>query len=266
MSKKLSLIPMAWESIRSLAERGQRIAALEQLTAFLSRLDVPVSIAVDAHRLAAELAIGAQRFATARRHLQVAIALDATHANTHYLAGIAWEEDPDGCDRRAAICFRRAEKLDSANAVYRAAFGRAAARCGKLKLGVREMLIAATQTPHDIRVVRVAVQGLLEVGKPAKARKIVTLAKFACPQNRELETLWQQTQFELARVAQKKSRQGAKNTRFAQDARFAMDGDRVLPFIRIADSEDDESPKPKSVRTDTISFPRPHWRHGVLGS
>jgi hypothetical protein len=45
-----------------------------------------------------------------------------------------------------------------------------------------------------------------------------------------------------------------------------MDGDRVLPFVRIADSEEDKPPKPKTVRTDTISFPRPHWRHGIFGS
>ena len=187
MSKTLSLIDAGWESIRATAKRGQRALALNRLTRLLARPDVPSELAPEAHRLAGELALDLGRYATARGHLKAAAKLEPAHAGTRYLAGRAWEEDPDGCDRRAAICFKKAVNLDAAKPLYRAAFGRAAARCGKANLGTREML-AATGTigaAGNVTVVRVAVGGLLEVGKIA-ARRVLAKARFLCPGNREL--------------------------------------------------------------------------------
>lgn len=266
MSRTLTLVESGWESVRATAERGQRTDALNRLMRLLARPDVPAALAVEGHRFAGELALDLGRYAIARRHLKTAAALEPTHAGTYYLAGRAWEEDPDGCDRKAAIRYRTATLLDAANPLYRAAFGRAAARCGKVKFGCREMLAAAEQVPGDLGVIRVAVSGLLEVGKVGDARQVLLTARFLRPGNNELTVLWERVKFETARQAQRKTGKATKtreNARYAQDAQFATDGDRVtLPFVRLADdtapSKGMAGGEGGTVRRDAASFPRPH--------
>lgn len=268
MSRTLTLIEAGWESVRLIAERGQRAGALKRLTQLLAHPDVPAARAAEWHRFAGELALALARYATARNHLKAAVRLEADHANTRFLLGRAWEEDPDGCDRRAALNFKKATELDAANPLYRAYLGRAAARCGKLKLGRREMRAAAEMAPGDLAVVRVAVGGLLEVGKATDARRALIAARFLQPHNVELAALWERVKFETARLGQFKSAKAAKRenlgkARYAQDAHFAREGDRVtLPFIRLAcDTDASQGTKGTAggtVRRDGASFPRPH--------
>jgi hypothetical protein len=261
MSTTLTLIDAGWEAVRSAARCGRRIEALNRLTRLLARPDVPASFAVEGHRLAGELALNVERYATARRHLKAAAKLDSTNAGTHYHAGRAWEEDPDGCDRRAAICFKKAAQLEGTNPLYRAAFGRAAARCGKVKLGIRAMLAAVELGAANVEVVRIAVNGLLEVNEVAEARQVIAKARFLCPNNSELLGLWERVKFEAARLAQKlgKAEKTRENARYAQDAHLATDGDRVtLPFVRLADGTKGTAGGTGAVRQDTASFPRPH--------
>jgi tetratricopeptide (TPR) repeat protein len=273
MSRTLSLIGAGWESIRAAAARGRRADALDKLTRVLARPDVPAELAADAHRLAGELALDLGRYPAARRYLKVAAALDPAHANTRFLIGRAWEEDPSGCDRRAAVGFKKAAALAPANPLYRATLGRAAARCDKVKFGTRQMLAAvlgiAATAECDLNAVRVAVGGLLEAGKTAAARRALAHARFLCPGDAELAGLWERVTFESARRAQRKVAQAAKaagtneRTRPAQDAHFATDGDRVtLPFLRPVGTE---RGRPRTgepggtVRCDPGSFPRPHF-------
>ena len=258
MSRTLTLIQTGWESIRAIAENGRKADALAQLELLLARPDVPADIATEGHQLAGTIALDLGRFATARRHLKAAAGFDVTEARTRYLTGRAWEEDPEGCDRKAAVAFRKATLLDGTNPLYRAAFGRAAARCGQVRRGVCEMLAAAEQAPGDVTVIRVAVGGLLEMGKLGKARGVLAKAMFLRPGHRELTNTWERTKFETARLTQRRTAKTRENTRYAQDAQFARDGDRVLlPFVRIADGTGTASGA--SVRTDTVSFPRPHF-------
>ena len=267
MSKTLDLIEAGWESVRATAARGQRADALSRLTGMLARPDLPAAMLAEGRQLAGELAFELGRYATARRHLKVAIALVADDAATRYLLGRAWEEDPDGCDRRAAICFKKAVALDAATPLYRAAFGRAAARCGKVKLGTREMLAAAAQSPGDVTVIRAVVGGLLDAGKPADARRVVETAGFLGAGDHELTALRARVQFENARLVQQQLAKATKtreSTRDAQDAQLARDGDRVLlPFMRLTTDADPVERSAKSerggtVRRDAMSFPRPH--------
>ncbi len=258
MSRTLTLIRTGWDSIRSIAACGRKADALAQLELLLVRTDVPTDIAAEGHQLAGTIALDLGRFTTARRHLKAASGFDVTDANTRYLTGRAWEEDPEGCDRKAAIAFRKATLLDGTNPLYRAAFGRAAARCGQVRRGVCEMTAAADQAADDVAVVRVAVNGLLELGKLGKARGVLAKAMFLRPGHSELATAWQRTKFEAARRNQRRVLKTRENTRYAQDAQFAREGDRVLlPFIRIADGTNTASGT--SVRVDTVSFPRPHF-------
>ncbi|AWM37827.1 hypothetical protein GobsT_41430 [Gemmata obscuriglobus] len=259
MSRTLTLIQTGWESIRATATSGRKTDALAQLDRLLARPDVPADILRDGSKLAAELALDGGRFVAARRHLKTVLALDASDARACYLTGRAWEEDPDGCDRRAMLAYRKATLLDGTNATFRAAFGRAAVRCGKVKCGAREMRAAADQTPGNIEVIRVVVRGLLEANRPSAARKVLERASFLNPGGAELTSLFGRVRFETARQAQRQAEKASEYTRHAQDAQFARDGDRVLlPFVRIAGGigpkRDDVA-----VRTDVVSFPRPHF-------
>jgi Flp pilus assembly protein TadD len=128
MSRTLTILHSGWASARALARGGRRTDALSLIERLLSRPDVPAVLATDARRLAGELELTAERYAAARRHLRAAAALEPAHAATHYRLGLAHERDPHGDDRRAAVRFKRASELEPGNALYRAAFGRAAVR------------------------------------------------------------------------------------------------------------------------------------------
>lgn len=251
MSRTLNLIHAGWTAARSLARNGRRTDALRQLMSLLARADLPVGTAADAHRLAAELEIEAERYKPARRHLRAAATLDPDNARTYYLTGRAFEIDPDGDDRRAAVWYRKASRLEPQNALYRAAFGRAAVRCDRIKLGVRELTAAADGACDNVPVLRIVVDGLLEAGKVRTARRLLVKARFLCPGNRDVCTLWERTRFEAARV-------GQGHTRSTQDAGFATEGGTLLPFIRVVRSGLGEATSKGRVRRDVVSFPRPH--------
>lgn len=251
MSRMLTLIHAGWASARSLARSGRRADALAQLRRLLSRPDLPVALAADARRLAAELLIEAEGFAEARRHLRAALGLQPDHARSHYLAGLALERDPAGDDRRAAVRFRKASRQEPANPLYRAAFGRAAVRCGRVKVGARELLAAADAAPDNIAVLRIVVDGLIEAGKLRAARRILGQARFLCRHTTEVGRMWDRVRFETARG-------GQRNTKGTQDARFATEGAVLtLPFVRVVGSA--VGGKPAGwVRGDAGSLPRPH--------
>lgn len=255
MSMMLTLIHSGWDSIRNAAARGQRHDALTKLTRFLALPDLPASLAAEAHRLAGELALESEQFSKARHHLRAAAALEPSHANTHYQLGLALERDPHGCDRRAALRFRLAFRQEKTNCLYRAAFGRAAVRCGRTRIGVRALRSAARQT-SDVAVLRLVVEGLLEAGRVREAQRVLTRARFTQPASRELNVLFEKTRFAAALKAQ---RELGGTTRHRQDAEHAMDGGRVvLPFVRLAATTATRTETEGVVRRDVLSFPRPH--------
>jgi Flp pilus assembly protein TadD len=250
MSRTLTILHSGWASARALARGGRRAHALAVIEQLLSRPDVPAPIAADARRLAGELELYRERYAAARRHLRAAAALEPTHAETHYRLGLAHERDPHGDDRLAAVRFKKASKLEPDNPLYRAAFGRAAVRCDRVKAGVRALLAAADAAPGDTPVLRVVVGGLLEAGKPGAARRVVDRARFLCPANRELDAIREQVRFENARRRQ-------QNERSKQDAPFATEGEFVLlPFVRVVGGSG--RAKAGVIRRDRVSMPRPH--------
>jgi len=249
MSRTLNLIDAGWTSVRSAAAGGRRSDALARVSKLLARPDLPAAVAAEAHRLAGDLLTDAERYSEARRHLRAAAALAPACARTFYLWGLACERDPHGCDRRAALRFRAASRLEPRNPLYRAAFGRAAVRCDRVKAGVRELLAAAAAAPGDFPVIRVVADGLLEAGRLDAARRVLDRAKFRCRNAAaagELAALAERVRFESARTGQREA------TRHRQDAEFARDGGRVvLPFVRVAGGG--------VVRRDVVSRPRPHF-------
>ncbi len=263
MSRMLTLIDAGWEAIVSLATSGNRRLALARVESLLARRDLPVARAAAARRLAGELCLDADHFEAARRHLRVAAVLEPT-ARTFYLRGLAYERDPHGCDRKAARAFRRAVRLEPQNPLYRAAYGRATVRCGRLKAGVRDLLAAAEAAPADAAVTRLVVEGLLCGGRLAAARRVLQRCRFLRPADRDLAGLWDRLRFEAARRHQ--AEQG-RTTRHRQDAGFATDGGRVvLPLVRVVADRPPRPPSPdrSEVRRQVLSFPRPYfWGRGV---
>jgi hypothetical protein len=256
MGRTLTLIHAGWASAKALARDGRRAEALALVERLLTHPDLPAPVAADARRLAAELELDAERFARARRHLRAAAALEPTHARTQYVLGVAFERDPHGDDRRAAVRFRRASALAPENPLYKAAFGRAAVRCGKVRAGVRALLAAAdhARLPDTAPVVRIVVDGLLEAGRVAAARRVLTTARFAFPGNRDLAVLADRVKFETARRGQR--------TTCKQDAAFATEGDLItLPFVRVvrADVGRKAGAGAGTIRRDLVSKPRPHF-------
>ena len=256
MSRMLNLIGAGWASVRFTAKHGRRTDALTQATRLLARPDLPALVAAEAHQLAGELLTEAEKYSEARRHLRAAAALEPNCARIFHLWGLTHELDPHGCDRRAALCFRRALSLEPGNALYRAAFGRAAVRCGRTKTGVRELLSAAKAAPAEVTVVAIVVEGLIEAGRLQTARRMATQSRFLNPGNRELSALWQRVRFEIARKKQSVCR---GTTRYRQDADFATDGGRVvLPFVRVV-AEFEKRHGGGMVRHDVVSLPQPHF-------
>lgn len=245
MSWKLALIDAGIAATRTLARKGRRNEALAQALCLLKRPDLPLTTAADAHRVAGEIFLDRERFAAARRHLRASLTLEPNHARTHFLMGLAFERDPHGDDLRAARRFHAASRLVPGSATYRAAFGRAAVRCDRLRRGVRELLAAAESAHKDVALLEVVIEGLLEAGRVNAAHRIIVKARFSCPGSGEVRRLWERVRYESAR----RSQQRASSTQDAEGP--ATEGAvRLLPFLRIANS---------TIRHDAASFARPHF-------
>jgi hypothetical protein len=259
MSSTLALIGAGWDSIRSLATHGQRMDFYNRLRSLIARPDLPTSVAGDAHRLAGELLVDAERYREACRHLRAAAAFAPTHAHTFYLWGLACERDPHGCDRLAAQKFGKASKLDPGNPTYRAAYGRASVRCGCVKLGICQLLDAAASAQGNLEILRVVTEGLIEAGRLDAAKHVLNKARFLCfesSKNREIVALMERVRYESARTAQREAR------RQRQDAQFATDGGRmVIPFVRKVNLAKSGlgSQTAGSTRRDVVSLPKPHF-------
>ena len=257
MSKTLTLIGAGWASVQASAKYGRRADSIQRIRSLLARRDLPTSVASQANRLLGELLIASENYAAARRHLRAAAGFAPTDAQTFFQWGLAYEQDPHGSDRHAAMRFRQASELEPGNAAYRAAFGRALVRSDRLKQGVRVLLEAAQTASGNSDVIRVAVEGLMEAGQLDTAQRVLNKARFQCfesVKDRQLEELQSRVRFEAARCEQRGT------TRHGQDAEFARDGGRVvLPFVRIA-SETGKTGSGHSgtCRGDVISMPRPH--------
>lgn len=257
MSRTLALISAGWDSAQAAASRGSRGEALQGLRNLLARPGLPAEIAGDAHRLAGEIELEGERFVRARRHFRAAAQLSPCHARTLYLWGLAQEQDPHGSDLIAARKFRQAAKLEPENAVYRAAYGRAAIRCERIDHGVRELLEAADKAAGNIPIVRVVVEGLIEARRFGTARRVLMQARFLAlraADDREIESLDDRVRFETARCKQREA------SRRRLDADFAMEGGRaVLPFIRtVAVATDGTEKVGTNVRRDVLTITRPH--------
>lgn len=244
MSRMLSLFDGSWSSAKAAAKDGRPAFAIGLLTNLLGRPDLPTDMARKAHRLNGKLHHAAGRYAEARRQFREAIDLDPSDAEAHYRLGLSHETDPYGSDRRAAICFRKATKLDPSRARYWAALSRAAIRAHAERLGLSAAKQAVALEPTNAANLGIIVEGLRELGRNRKAWKIVSKARFLAPHDPAIRTLWDRVCFDLARIGHHASRRHTCETSAA-----------VLPFIRIV-GHDGES---KIIRRDDATNTVPHF-------
>jgi Flp pilus assembly protein TadD len=238
MSRTLTFHDAGWASARATAQSGRRADALARLKPLISSPDCPPRLARSAHRLAARLYLQDEKWGKARRHLRAALDLHPQDAAAHYEMGLAYENDPYGCDVRAARCFRRAVRCATRQAKYVAALGRALVRLNRVAAGVNRLRAAAALAPADAGVLRVIVDALADAGKPRLAYSLTTKAKFLAPANPEVQQLWQTARFAVARQARPK-------------AAVVGAGPAVLPLVRLVGGGG-------VVRRDAGSKPRPH--------
>jgi Flp pilus assembly protein TadD len=239
MSKTLSLLDAAWASARDFANAGRRADAHAILRSLMGRPDLPAQCAIRAHRLAATLDLQVDRYRSARKHLVAAAKLDPRDAETHYQLGVAFGDDPYGCDERAARRFRRAAKLAPDNGEYWAALGRAAIRINRDRSGLKAIRRAVSLAPTDPSVLTVVVEALRDAGRVRFAWKVVCRARFLAPTNLELRKLWERVKFDLACSRQKNPHAVAA---------------RVLPFVCVV-GRGGES---RRIRRDAGSNTGPH--------
>ncbi|OWK46922.1 hypothetical protein [Fimbriiglobus ruber] len=252
MSMMLNFYHSSWARARELATSGHRADALAALAPLLQTPagpDVPQRLVLLAHRLAARLYAAAEQYRKARRFLYAAEKLDATGAEIQYELGTAFENDPYGCDRRAARRFRRAVSLGSGNAKYLAALGRALVRINRVGSGVKHLRAAAATVGADADVLRVVVDGLCDAGRAALAWKVITKALFLAPGNKALRQLSEEVRYALALA-----RVGQDQTRTQR--RPGPAGPHLLPFIRVYSGE--AATGGATVRMDAGSRPFPH--------
>lgn len=224
---------------------GRPSEALTRLAPLIdgNPLSAPHTVAV--RQLAAHLEIERDRYAAARRHLKVAIAADANNASLYFDLGTAFQDDPSGCDTRAARCFHKAWHLAQSNAGYLAAWGVALIRCDRVAAGVVRLSRAAKMAPGDLGVLEQVVTGLLEAGRLRRAEAIVNRARFAIRNAAVINRLLNRIHFEETRMRQERA------------GRSRWNGTATLPFIRLTTTGRTHTGS-GILRRDVASWSEPH--------
>jgi Flp pilus assembly protein TadD len=198
--------------------------------------------AVRVLRASAAVAVSSEKYRRARRLLREAIALAPTDAGLWYDLGLAFEDDPRGCDRKAARRYQKAAQLNADEPKYKAALGRAMVRINELGKGVRVLCRAADAAPTDPEVLGVVAEGLREAGKAELAFKLLSKARFLAPADTGIAHLWTRAKFDMLAERQ---RAGGQTPAPAS-----------IPMLRMFN--DAPQPTPTRTRTDFGHTPAPH--------
>jgi Flp pilus assembly protein TadD len=225
MSRMLSPARGALDRAEALAARGHSAEARSVL--FELSLDDALTHGERYRMLmaSAKLAFRQERYGEAKRHLRNARRLRPDEAEIEYLWGRCCENDPQGCDRRAARKYRKAMHLNASEPIYRAALGRALIRISNVRSGVKVLRRAAEAAPADPEVLAIVQEGLQEAEHADLALQILNKAMFLAPGNRQVKTLWERARFDAT----------AESQRIQRKAMLPAHPERpaTIPFIRI---------------------------------
>ena len=198
MSMMLTFADTLWVSARKYAQNGQRSQAFAALKPLLQNEQTRSDLRILAYRLAARLEMQVARCQKARQHLRAAIQINDNCSEVYYELGMAWHSDPMGCDERAARCFVRALKRNPTKPLYRAALGRALVGMGEIGRGVKQLLRAARELPHNLEITVLAVEGLIQARRFKQAGQIIQQATFRNRTDSRLCQLREQIRFAKA--------------------------------------------------------------------
>jgi Flp pilus assembly protein TadD len=190
-------------------------------------------------RAAAGVAFAQEKYRRARKLLREAVALAPTDAGLWFEMGRAYEDDPHGCDRKAARRYKKAAQLNANEPKYKAALGRAMVRINEVGSGVRVLCRAADAAPTDADVLGVVAEGLREAGRAELAFKLLSKARFMAPTDRGIGHLWERAKFDMLAERQK----GGRRTPPA-----------AIPMLRVYQ----DTPAQVNTRIDRGHAPAPH--------
>ncbi len=248
MSRMLSLPFHAWLRARS-SSAVRADGSRQRLEQVVAMADLPADELAEAHRLLAGHCVRAGHYAQARIQLRSALRLKPNCSKTFALLAEAWENDPYGSDRNAAIAYRRATKLDANSAIAWASLGRASVRINRDVTAMKALRRAIQLAPADEGVLTVVVDALREMGKLKVALRIATRARFRNPKSKVIRELVDRVRFEMARVARR-----------GNGAIPCAGISNVLPFVRVIGCDGHR----RTVRLDGPSRPVPvsiRFRH-----
>lgn len=238
MSRMLSLMDGGLTAAAHHYLIGRTTEATATLTQLRGGADTPAE-GVRVLRAAAAVAIGQEKYRRARTLLREAIALAPTDAGLWYEMGRAFEDDPHGCDRKAARRYKKAAQLNANEPKYKAALGRAMVRINEVGRGVRVLCRAADAAPTDADVLGVVAEGLREAGRAELAFKLLSKARFLAPTDRGIEHLWSRAKFDMLAEQQKGGR---------------VTPPTAIPMLRVYQ----DVPAQANTRTDRGHTPAPH--------
>jgi tetratricopeptide (TPR) repeat protein len=244
MSESLAFQEALWANAKSAAKQGHFTQALRHLQPLLQSADDPIRQLL-AYRLAGRVYAHQDQYKLARRMFKLAVKLDQKSHQTWYDLGQAFEQDPYGCDRRAAICFRNAVKLLPQEAKYRAAFGLALVRLNKLKKAFAQLHEATRLAGDDLSILKTIVTAYLEADRPELAEKVLAAVRFVAPQSRTLQELLSKVQYAQTAAGQRKAKPKLVN--------------RVVPFLKIVSDEPSVAVSGEIIRHDFGSKAKPHF-------
>lgn len=239
MSRMLSLPFHAWTRASATLRADDARRRLELVVAMAA---LPAEELARAHRMLGDHFYRKGRFAQARNQLRSAIRLNPNCLESVLELARAWEEDPYGSDRNAAVYYRRATKLDANSAIAWASLGRAGVRIQRDDLAKRAIRKAIQLAPADAGVLGIVVDGLRESGRLKAALRIATRARFRNPKSKAIQELVDRVRFEMARVSRRGTGSSAN-----------IGGSNVLPFVRVVGSDG----RRRTVRLDDASQPAP---------
>ena len=226
---------------RDVFDRAEKLAACghpAEARAVLFELSLDQGLSNgDEYRLkmaSAKIALSTGRYVEAKRMLRTARRLRPDEAEIEYLWGQCHENDPYGCDRRAAHKYRKAMTLNASEPKYRAALGRALVRIRNVRSGVKVLRRAAEAAPADPEVLAIVQEGLYEAEQAELALQILNKAMFLAPGNRMVKSLWERARFDATAENQRIKRKLMEPVRPERPA--------TIPFIRIHSEASPEKP------------------------
>jgi tetratricopeptide (TPR) repeat protein len=253
MSRTLNLCEHLLYEARRFWTLGVDRRALRIFSHLAALPDLPSDMAEETQLRLAELSLKQRKFAKARRHLAVALALEPANPESHYQLASSHADDSRGDRKLALRHFRRSLELDPENPRYLCEAGLFAGRCGEIEQGLNWLRCAAELAPDDPDVIGDVVSGLQEQGHEDEARGIARAAFFRNSRNPRFQRLWNDFRFQQLRDRQKR----VHNRRVVR--RAEAEGRICLPFLKLTV----ETPAGrKLVRRDGPSgTPPPHLRH-----